>query len=334
MHAEQRPTTRQRLEYEGLRLGGWILRWLPYSLVKAMARPLGLIAWAVDKRGRNTSRANLDAVFGDSLSEEKKSQIARKGYQNFARTMLELFWSPNLTKEVLAKISSCEGLEQGFHHDKAQPIIYVCLHASNFEWLSQNIASVGRPAIVVTQQLKNPLLGGIFDRLRASTGHDIIPQERAMIRMFRHLKNGGVFCMVVDLNLDPNESSVIIEEFGGLKTCVTQMHVALALRTGALIVPAECRVNPDGKYRMIYHKPVEYGPEATVEEITQRCWDALEPFVLQQPEYWLWSYKHWRFKPSSGDTARYPSYANPAKRFDKLIAKQRLANAEKAVENR
>jgi KDO2-lipid IV(A) lauroyltransferase len=295
---------------------------LPYRVVKALAGPIGWIAWAADGRGRNTSRENLDAVFGDEISEPRKSQIALRSYQHFARTMLELFWSPNLNRGVMERLASSEGIEGEFHRDPSRPIIYICLHSSNFEWLSQNLAYAGRPAIVVTQRFKNPLLGKIFDELRASTGHSIIPQERAMIRMLRHLKSGGIFCMVVDLNLDPKEASVVIDEFGGLKTCVTQMHAALAQRTGALIVPAECRVAPDGTYRMIHHKPVEYAPDATVEEITQLCWNALEPFIREQPEYWLWSYKHWRFKPSTGDSSRYPAYANTAKRFDKLIEKQ------------
>jgi Kdo2-lipid IVA lauroyltransferase/acyltransferase len=321
-NAEPRPTLRHWLEYRGLRLGGWALRLLPYSLLRLMAKPLGDLAWLIDRRGRATSRENLDSVFGDRLSVAEKSRIARRSYQHFARTMLELFWSPNLDPQVMRSLSVTEGLDQPFHQDTTQPIIYVCLHSSNFEWLSQNIACHGRSAIVVTQQLKNPLLGPIFDGLRSSTGHSIIPQERAMMRMLRHLKSGGIFCMVVDLNLDPREASVIIDEFDGLKTCVTKMHAALALHTGALIVPAECRVEPDGSYRMVYHDPIDYSPDSTVEEITQLCWDALQPFVLEQPEYWLWSYKHWRFKPATGDTSRYPAYANPAKRFDKLIQKQ------------
>ena len=140
-----------------------------------------------------------------------------------------------------------------------------------------------------------------------------------MIRMLKHLKAGGKFALLGDLNLDPVEGSVIIETFGGLKVSATQMHAALALRTGASIIPVECRPLPDGTYRMIYHPPLEYPPTATAAEITQMCWDVLEPSIHEQPECWLWSYKHWRFKPSTGDTGRYPFYANTAKRFDKLL---------------
>ncbi len=314
-----RPTFRQRLEYLGLAFAIRAVGFLPYWSLRRLAVPLGSLVCALDRRGCRVARANLDAAFGETLTPTRKARITTLSYQRFARTMLELFWSPNLTRELLEKIGPSEGLDQSFHRDASQPVIYLCLHSSNFEWLSQKLAWSAVPGIVVAQRLKNPLLGPLFDRLRASTGHTVIPQERAMIRMLRHLKAGGSFCMVVDLNLDPNEASVIIDEFGGLKTCVTQMHAALASHTGARIIPAECRAQPDGTYRLIYHPPLEYPPDAKPAEIAQLCWNVLEPFIREEPESWLWSYKHWRFKPSGEDTSRYPFYANTAKRFDRML---------------
>ena len=140
-----------------------------------------------------------------------------------------------------------------------------------------------------------------------------------MIRMFKHLQGGGKFSMLGDLTLDPSEGSVLITAFGGLKMSVTQMPAALSLRTGAKIVPSECRVDPNGGYHMICYEALKYPSDATAAEITQMCWDALEPTIRQHPECWLWSYKHWRFKPSNDTSGRYPFYANTAKRFDKLL---------------
>ena len=306
-------TIRQWLEYLGLRIAGQLVLWLPHRFLVWLAVPMGSIAYLMDSKGRTVSMQNLDAAFGDTIDRRRKKRIAEAGYQSFARAMFELFWSPNLTRETAEKIIRTEGLEPG---ESVKPTIYVTTHFSNFEWLGQNVRFFNGPGIIVAQKLKNPLLGKYFDRLRGSTGHTIIPQERAIARMLKHLKGGGYFCAVVDLNLDPDEASVIIDEFSGLKTCVTQMHAALALHTGARVVPAECRPQPDGTYRMIYHKPLEYPPDATPAQIAQQCWDVLERGIREAPECWLWSYKHWRFRPSGNDMERYPDYANTAKRFD------------------
>ena len=178
---------------------------------------------------------------------------------------------------------------------------------------------------MIAQRFKNPLIGRIFDRLRASTSHWVIPQERVMIRMLKHLRSGANSRLLYDLNLDPSESGVIIDTFGGLKICVTQMQSALALRTGAKIVPCECRPEADGTYRMVYHKPLEFSAETNAAEITQLCCDVLEPSIHEQPDCWLWAYKHWRFLSSDDQSGRYPFYANVAKRFDRMREKQQKA---------
>ena len=316
------PTLRQRLEYIGLSTLIRLVCLLPFSALRPTANCIGATVCFFDRRGREVARANLDSAFGDTFTPERKKQIARASYQNFARTMIELFWSPNLTREFAESILDAVGLDNHpCHQDPNQSAIYLCLHYANFEWLSQFAAYYINTGPVVTQRFKNPLISDIFNRLRSSTGHSILPQERAMIRMLKHLKGGGKFHMLVDLNLDPSEPSVVIEEFGGLKTCVTQMHTALAERTGALLVPAECRPLPDGRYRMVLHKPLEFPSGATPSQIAQQCWDALEPSIREQPECWLWPYKHWRFRPAGDTSGRYPFYANVAKRFDKLLKK-------------
>ncbi|CAN5400728.1 lysophospholipid acyltransferase family protein [soil metagenome] len=310
---------RHRIEHLGLATLVWLVGRAPYRWLRPIANFTGAAVFLGDIRGRSVALANLDTAFGDSLSPTRKKQIARASYQNFGRTVLELFWAPNLTSEFAHRVTRFEGLEYPCHGDKNQAVIYASLHYSNFEWQSLFSAYVIANGPVIFQAFENPLIQALFKRLRSSTGHAALTQERAMIRMLKHLKSGGKFALLCDLNLDPNESSVIIDTFGGLKVCVTQTHAALALRTNAKIVPVECRPLPDGTYRMIYHKPLEYGPDATAAQIAQMCWDVLEPSIWEQPECWLWSYKHWRFRPANDQTGRYPFYSNVAKRFDRML---------------
>ncbi len=317
---------RFRLEFWGLLIFGNLVRILPLAWLRPIARLAGAAVFALDRHGSAVALANLESALGDALPPARRKAIARESYQNFARTMLELFWSPNLTAETAARIARFEDRGGNLKRTDGRPIICVCLHFSNFEWLSQFTCFHASRAMVVTQKFKNPLIGPLFDRLRRSTGHEVIPQERAMIRMLKHLKRGGRFHVVIDLNLDPREPSVIIDQFGGLKSCVTQIHAALAEKTGALIVPAECRLLPDGSYEMILHDALEYPEGAPVREIVQRCWNVLEPGLRGQPGCWLWSYKHWRFRPEGAPNGRYPFYANTAKRFDKLLAQESCAS--------
>ena len=48
----------------------------------------------------------------------------------------------------------------------------------------------------------------------------------------------------------------------------------------------------------------------------------MEPMIAKNPELWLWSYKQWRYKPSTVPEGQYPSYANASKRFDEMLEGQ------------
>ena len=190
------PTFRQRLEFLGLSSFVWLVGRLPYRWLRHIANVLGPVVFYFDKRGKEVALANLDAAFGNSRTPAEKRRIALGSYRTFARTMLELFWSPNLSESVARGIVRYEGLElDSCHKDTRQAVIYLCLHYSNFEWCSQFCAYAVGNFRVITQRFKNPLIGPIFDSLRSSTGHDVIPQERAMIRMLKHLKSGRRFAM-------------------------------------------------------------------------------------------------------------------------------------------
>src|SRR5688572_2205600 len=105
------PTFRQRLEYLGLNSLVRLVGALPYGALRPLANFLGAVVHAFDRRGRAVALANLDAAFGDAFSPARKKQIARSSYQTFARTMLELFWSPGFTREFAERMDICEGLE-------------------------------------------------------------------------------------------------------------------------------------------------------------------------------------------------------------------------------
>jgi hypothetical protein len=48
----------------------------------------------------------------------------------------------------------------------------------------------------------------------------------------------------------------------------------------------------------------------------------MEPMIKKNPELWLWSYKQWRYKPSTALEGQYPFYANTTKRFDEILESQ------------
>jgi lauroyl/myristoyl acyltransferase len=310
---------RYRLEFAGLSLIAWLVPRLPWRSVAALASVLGAVAFAADRRGREVTLANLQMVFGGEKSADEIRRIGRDSYRQFARTMLELFWARNLTAENLGDYMVLEGWEQARRLNREHNGgIFVCLHYGNFEWLSIAGAFQRLPGCIVTQEFRNPLLGPVFDDLRSLSGHRIIQRERAMMVTLRHLRDGGNIGVLIDLQVGPKHPAVPVRSFGRM-AAVTRLHTMLQKRTGFPIIPIESVPLPDGRYRTIAHDPIYFAADATEREIAQVCWDFFEAQVRKQPEAWLWSYRHWRFKPE-GATESYPPYARPKPPFDRLIA--------------
>ncbi len=313
---------RHRLEWFGCDLLARAVPRLPRSACVAIANALGAIAFFFDARGREVALANLEAAFGNRYTEKERERIARASFRNFARTMIDLFWSPRLRMENHKKYLTLEGAEilQKLKAEGRGAII-MCVHQDNFEWASLACGFHGFPTMIVAENFKNPLLGPIFNRLREVSGHQIIAQENSMFRLLKQVKRGGFAGMLVDLNLKPTQAAVVIETFA-MKTCVTMLHAVLAKRGGAALVPLDSRPFPDGTCRAILHPPIEISENASLQEIAQKCWDYFEPWVREDPESWMWAYKHWRYEPADA-TRPYPFYANVSSKFEKLRAQMK-----------
>jgi len=312
---------RYRLEWLVCASFAWIIPRMPRRLCVAVANCLGAVAYHVDGRGRRVALANLACVFPERPEPERR-MIARRSYQNFARTMLDLFWGRRLTTANWRQWIAVEGDTETFCREAHEHgAVSMCIHWGNFEWSSHAVGFLGVPTLIVAETFKNPRLSAVFNSSREISGHTIIPQENSMIRLLKVVKRKGAAGMLVDLTLRPDQAAVPIEAFGR-KMCVTFMHAVLAQRGGARMVPVDGIPLPDGRCRIVINPALPIPPDATLPEIAQACWDFYETRIRERPELYLWAYKHWRFRPRDAAPEDYPFYANVSSKFEKLLAAQ------------
>jgi len=308
---------RYRLEWTGLLITTKLVPLLSREACSRLGQSLGSLMSILDRRGRKVALSNLEAAFGDQFSIDERKRIMRNSYQHFARTMIDFLWSPRLTRENLSRYIELENFSETERDiGPERSIMIACYHYSNFEWLSLACGYLGLPGTIISQQFKNALLDPIFKRLREQSGHELIPRERGIVRLYKVLRRKGRTALLVDLTLHPKLPSVAIDCFG-LKTSVTSAHAWLHEQTGTPIIPAHCQPLADGRYRIVFHPRIDTAG-MTYQQIAQACWDSFEPYVRQNPAAWLWMYKHWRYKPVVSDRC-YPFYARVHQRFQRLL---------------
>src|SRR5262249_3514375 len=126
-------------------------------------------------------------------------------------------------------------------------------------------------------------------------GNSVIYRQETVRRALRLLQGGQSVGILIDQHiLSPDAITV---DFFGRPAATTSLVAALALRTGARVVPLFALPIGNGRYRMVYEPPVEPPPEGTPDAVrifTQRCTDVLEMYVRRNPELWLWMHRRWR----------------------------------------
>ena len=260
-------------------------------------------------------------VFGDEKSEEEIEQIARDSYQSFARTVIDQLRSSVLTPDNFLQYAEVVSDDmEALQGAKDTGAIWVTPHYSNFEWIALIMGFYDYQFTIVAQDFKNAALTDMYRKNREVSGHDVIPQKNALIKLLRALKNQGHAAFLTDLTIPPSKAATVIECFRK-KTCVTAIHAELQKRSGLPVIPGICLPQADGRYEMLGYPPLSIGPDDSRQSIAQACWDAFEPVIRENPAPWLWMYKHWRYLPSE-DAEGYPSYARPSPKFQEMIAEQ------------
>jgi len=312
---------RYQLEFAAFQLLSSALRLLPPAPLLTLASLLGQLAFLLDYKGRPVALANLAAAFPNTLSPQAARRVACLSYQNFARTMAELLAAPARSPESLVARVSIH-----FPHPDVESqllssgAVWVTPHFGNFEWCSYILGLQGFRFTIIAENFKNPALTDAFRSLRQGSGHQIIPQNGALVRLMKSIKAGGHAALLTDLNVPPSSVATRIRCFG-LQTCATTIHVRLAARSGKPIVPGICLPRADGHYRMEVFPPIHVAPDADPAAVTQQIWDTFEAAIREAPELWMWMYKHWRYRPAHDplrDPESYPHYAHRSGRFEKI----------------
>ncbi len=327
MLKERVKRVRYWIEWLLVSIFGGLVRALPFAVVQKIGSVAGSLVFWADSRGRAVALANLKVVFGSVLSLNQRRHIARRSLQVFGRNFLELFWTTRLTSGNVDKFISFEDPERLRELVQSDvPFIAITPHFGNVELAGMFIGLKGRSLVIISQPFKNERLTPIFRKLRESTGHKIIVPDNAVVRLLSALRAGESVFLFTDLTLKLRDSAVLIDGFG-LKMRVTQIHAFLHQRTGFPIVPWVTLPRGDGGYKVRILPWLRFPASTSYQEISQTCWNQFEPIIRENPDYWLWAYKHWRYMPSAPGR-QYPFYANRSAQFDLEIESQE--NPEKA----
>jgi KDO2-lipid IV(A) lauroyltransferase len=247
--------------------------------------------------------ANLATAFPQRTAEERRA-ITREMFGHFGRLLLELLRFSTLSHQQMRAAIEFDGDERArAAYAQGKGVLFFTGHFGYWE-IHAIVHALGlQPIAVLARALDNPELHALLEQVRTSTGNTVIYRQGAIRRVLRALQSGQGIAMLIDQHM--HSPDAIYVDFFERPAATTSMLAALALRTGAPVVPVFALPLPGGRYRMIYEHPVAPpradSPDA-IREFTQRCTDVLEMYVRRQPSLWLWMHRRWRDAPLPAGT--------------------------------
>lgn len=301
----------------------------------ALGQVLGVLGYWFDFRGRPVAHANIALALGHRLTEEQQRLAVRMSYQNFAGTMLSLFWSPRINATNAHEFIDAVGFETVIDQANREKrgIVFVCAHQGNWEWASIAFSMAGGRANIVAEDFKNKALTELFCRLRGRGEHTIVAQDKSLLKLLRAVLRGETAALLGDLNMEPCGAAVVIQSFARdgvpLEVCATRMHAVLSSRGRALLVPALTYPLGGGRWRVVAQKPLET-ENCSDRTIAQRTWEVFERNIMERPDLWLWAYKHFKFRPVDAPRP-YPFYSGLHLAYEEMRAEDSQREGDQTV---
>lgn len=300
----------------GYRLGALAARAMPGVVAAGLVAPFGAGANFASPERRAMIERHLRRV-DPTLRGLRLRRAVQAAFDSYARYWLESFRLSSLSKRAVA--ASFE--EDGYHYlldalDEGNGAIIALAHLGGWEWAGRWIADRGHPISVVVERIDPPELFDWFVELRSRLGMRVIPLgDGAGAAVARALRDNHVVCLLSDRDLTGDGPEV---EFFGERTTLPAGPAALALRTGAPILPTAIYFTDRLDGHLGYMRPampVERSDARLrddVARLTQDLAHELEVLIRRAPTQWHLFQPNW---PSD------PGYRRGSTRVDHLPKK-------------
>jgi len=261
---------------------------LPPGLAYWLCDRFGDVAYLLLSRQRNTVRGNLRRVMGPRA--EGLGRRVRRVFRQGARYYYDTFRIPALELEEFDRMIRVEGWE---HLEDALRrgcgVLMFTAHLGSPALVAQILATKGYRVTTPVEPVKSRRLLNLMTRIRGSRGIRLIPLGPASTReLAEALRRNEIVGMVVDRDL---QKTGIAVEFFGTETTMPAGPAMLALRTGAVMLPAFTWRRENGLFLGRIGEPMEVERTGDLRRDihinTRRMARELEKAIAWDPEQWV-----------------------------------------------
>lgn len=287
---------------------------LPWRALRPLGAALGWLAGPVLRIRRAHVVASMRRA-----GIARPAATARRMYASLGAGLLELLWMSarrtadldavvTFAPEALAAVERCRVRGRG--------VVVATAHTGNWDLVACAAARVA-PLTVVTKRLSVRGLDRFWQSARAERGVRLVFPRGAAGATRRALAEGGLVGLLVD-QAPERGRSVVDTSFLGAPARCDLAPALLASRARSPILVALGRRLPDGTHRVevpLVIEPPDRPSRAWAVDATIAVERAVEAFVREHPDQWLWMHRRWKGASATAfdaqDAARDPRACGP-----------------------
>jgi lauroyl/myristoyl acyltransferase len=252
---------------------------------------------------RLATQENMAKVLGLPASDLRVRRAALSSWSNYGRTAASLICLPYV--DMLDVDARTQDLTQGMTWQECirsamapgKGVIITTGHFGSWD-LAGAIAARHIPLSAIADTFKDPRLNSLLQGHRREKSVDIIPVSSAARRAMQELDASRAVAIVIDRPVT-RERGVEVTFFGH-KACVPIGSAALAVKSGASIMPGYVWYAPNNRYYLrafppIFPRTVSNNVERMqeIQRLTQYMFACQEEVVCQCPTQWFMFRRFW-----------------------------------------
>lgn len=277
----------------------FVLYLIPIKAALVIGRLMGRLGFWLAWKYRDLAISNLRCAFPEKSRLEIK-RLAVKVFENLGKIAVELVNFPKINKFNIDNFIRIEnaGILEG-ELKKGRGVILLTAHFGNWEMLALTTRVKGYPGSAIGRRLYFHKYDQYLNHLRKIHDVNVIYRDQSPRSILKVLRAGKIIGMLADQDVDSVEG--VFVDFFGRPAYTPIGPAALAMASGASIVPAFMVRREGDKHVMVIDKPVEIADtgnkEADLLTNTKRWSDIVESYIRRYPDQWVWMHRRWKTRP-------------------------------------
>lgn len=256
---------------------------------------------------RQVVRANIDQVFGNTLTRKQKNHLAKAFYSHLATSLKEMIRLRFMSDEALRASVEVRGHERMLDIvAQNRGVLVLTGHFGSWEFAPiggvANFKQFKGQFHFIRKTLGNKTIERILFKRYYQAGLHVIPKKNSLQQVCDALEQNHAVIFVMDQHATITNRDGIAVEFFGKKAGTYRSLASFARHTGVPVVPAAGYRLENGRHVLEFHEPILWQDYGTTQESIYRNTlaynQALERIILAHPEQWLWLHKRWKLDPN------------------------------------